>query len=1409
MTGGNGNNTLILFGAFIAFLREKGFRVESDAERRVYDELGRVENHTPAWALRERLAPVFAHDAPGRERFQELFDEFFASKHADLQSAEFRNIPPETSAAQDAQPGGWLELLSRRRFYLIMQALLITAVGYGGFRLMDCYLKTRRIDAAWECMLGGEVRTISALDSLPAAGDSLLGWDTPVPLPTRISNDTLIRQLNDKIPLTLDGPFSEDISDLRASWYQRYGPVLKFLFIFFALSAVIFIGIYRRNRRQYLLKKERALFPPYYWSLPGTRERSPGPERDFEDATRSVRATELAAKQRSGYLVLIEKLSARDHLATLFDQLLGNLAGEAILVDRYFYDQDPRVCWKEKFSDEISLQSLFETFPHHRVVIVGNAEAFFDPVHDQLSAWTEQLLRWEKVALITPRSPLAWSRREKRLSEEFLLLPATIEALEELPHLFSGEVHTPLRVWIEKNQYPPLPSGEAPAEMPAELKQYFDTHYEGRAPVRTEGAGRAHMEWLAACALYPELSWDLTLALGEALETPESPALTAPRSLFKLVSLPWFRQGLIPDEHRDVLIRELEPVRQQLARETIVQALRDNPPPAGSYAADEHRLNLAVQEVQLAPGLRKEWNLMQQVQDFSLNHEIRDTTVLNYLKSLALPGIRFRLPDWLNKILFRQGIPGLGFHSGVTYSFFAVFAILLVATIDPSRFDHVYRIGDEHYFVQKPEDRMRYLTSLGTYYSAKNDFGKAMASYEEALRLRDESGKKEYLLPEFNLICLRWKQGESEDLLQEFARLGDRAADLQRENIGTESALNRLIAASDYNSGLLYLRREDLDRAGEMFRDAVKADSSHVQARLGEAVVYVGKALESEGINRTNKFNLALNRLEEIQTQDSSFFTQYAQVVPTLDSVARIHADKATVARFARILKQGQDSSTIVISESNLTSDAVPRDSFPDQVDYLTDFIEGLAMVRYQGKYGFIDERANLRGIKYEDARPFSENLAAVQSGGQWGYINKDLLTQITFAYEKALDFHGGWATVRVKGKWGVIDTQGEEVIAAQYDNPVEFESPLPGQTPLAAVSRNGSYLYIKTDGTPAFGAQTFQYAENFRGEYARVKRWNQSFYINRAGVCDPGPSQVPCPTEQWSRKLQKSLTGHTGGVDAAVYSPDGSLLVTGSADSTAKIWTADGEIIASLRHDARVRAVALSGNVIATGCEDRMVRLWSRDGKLLRTLADARAGIWSLAFSPNGRYLVAGSADRNLYLYESASGQLLATLRGSAGTLLGVTFDPAGKTIASAGEDGFIRFWNLSGKQTGQIEVRSPVLALAFSPDGKRLVCGSRDGIARLYRVNEGQASLLFVLGQHKDWVCGVAFSPDGEYILTSSYDRTARVWNMQRQVVLDIQQQGTVRSATFSPDGRRLTLASWGKEGSNSVNIYLLRTY
>jgi WD40 repeat protein len=130
-------------------------------------------------------------------------------------------------------------------------------------------------------------------------------------------------------------------------------------------------------------------------------------------------------------------------------------------------------------------------------------------------------------------------------------------------------------------------------------------------------------------------------------------------------------------------------------------------------------------------------------------------------------------------------------------------------------------------------------------------------------------------------------------------------------------------------------------------------------------------------------------------------------------------------------------------------------------------------------------------------------------------------------------------------------------------------------------------------------------------------------------------PRLVSQRTSDWS-SVVKVIEGHAAEVHSAVYSPDETRIVSGSNDSTVRVWDAHtGKQLEVLKgHEYQVMSVSFSPNGahIVSGSSDETVRLWdAHTGKQLAVLKGHTFWVQSAAFLPDGAHIVSGSLDRTV----------------------------------------------------------------------------------------------------------------------------------------------------------------------------------
>jgi hypothetical protein len=284
----------------------------------------------------------------------------------------------------------------------------------------------------------------------------------------------------------------------------------------------------------------------------------------------------------------------------------------------------------------------------------------------------------------------------------------------------------------------------------------------------------------------------------------------------------------------------------------------------------------------------------------------------------------------------------------------------------------------------------------------------------------------------------------------------------------------------------------------------------------------------------------------------------------------------------------------------------------------------------------------------------------------------------------------------------------------------------------------------------------------------------------------DPQKDEMPkaTPDSPIYGKLT-SFTGHTGPVYSARFSPDGKLVATGGYDKLVMVWNPNevqpidiGKRL-DRKPDARPAAVRLAGH-------DEAVR--------------------TVSFSPKGQFVLSGSDDHTVRVWDPASGKNLAALRGHGRAVRACAFSPDGKRVVSGSDDEFVRVWDVQGYQETRVlhatvfaGHQDAVLSARYSRDGKNIVTASRDRTASLWDSDTGKPIRRFEEG-HEFLVSGAVFLPDKKHLATGAGDNSVRIWDLTA---------GT-QQIVMSPTGRVGTLAAsangnWIATGSPGSDIKL----
>jgi len=192
-------------------------------------------------------------------------------------------------------------------------------------------------------------------------------------------------------------------------------------------------------------------------------------------------------------------------------------------------------------------------------------------------------------------------------------------------------------------------------------------------------------------------------------------------------------------------------------------------------------------------------------------------------------------------------------------------------------------------------------------------------------------------------------------------------------------------------------------------------------------------------------------------------------------------------------------------------------------------------------------------------------------------------------------------------------------------------------------------------------------------------------------------------------------LLGHSGPVHSVSFSCERRLLLSGSRDSTIRLWNLEMR-----RNLVIYRTVAPvwqaqfcnRGYYFASATADQTVSLWVTDRiQPLRIFADALADVTCLDFHPNSNYIVGGSDDRYVRVWDILTGTCVRIFSGHKGAVKSVKVSPCGRYLVSASAEGQIAVWDLAQQKLLGTQICEPMnhsAPIVFSRDASVFVMGT-----------------------------------------------------------------------------------------------------
>ena len=286
-----------------------------------------------------------------------------------------------------------------------------------------------------------------------------------------------------------------------------------------------------------------------------------------------------------------------------------------------------------------------------------------------------------------------------------------------------------------------------------------------------------------------------------------------------------------------------------------------------------------------------------------------------------------------------------------------------------------------------------------------------------------------------------------------------------------------------------------------------------------------------------------------------------------------------------------------------------------------------------------------------------------------------------------------------------------------------------------------------------------------------------------------------------WDVREGKLLAGpNPKGRHAIAVIPGSPLRLASSGAPNVRVWDVDtgDEMAPTNLCPAFSVAASPDGKWLGVGGTDYFTQLWNaQEGALAASLEATKPPVGFITFSPDSKTLVHTSpADGLVWLWTCATGQpdFIIVEAADACTLEAVAVHPNGRWVACGGidymgtgeRDGAVCIWDIPTKEK-LCTIDVAVVSLAFDPQGKYLAGAGLDDA--VYVWDAETLGTVFVFGGHQQNINAVCFDPSGSYLLSGGDDGTVRCWDvLSGRLLVARAFDSPVQSLAFSPDGKYL---------------------
>lgn len=269
----------------------------------------------------------------------------------------------------------------------------------------------------------------------------------------------------------------------------------------------------------------------------------------------------------------------------------------------------------------------------------------------------------------------------------------------------------------------------------------------------------------------------------------------------------------------------------------------------------------------------------------------------------------------------------------------------------------------------------------------------------------------------------------------------------------------------------------------------------------------------------------------------------------------------------------------------------------------------------------------------------------------------------------------------------------------------------------------------------------------------------------------------------------------------ALSISPKGENIVFGGFARRILLFSAKSKKLTPLYiHEGIIRCVKFRSDepVFSSCSDDGTVQISYPETNEFRFIGKHKGPVYDLAFHPTEKLIASVGQDGAVRIWEIEKSpiqrfgtlprenqQKPISLKQRDITLFGVDINKTGDLLATAGTKGGVSIWNIKNKTSKKLDgFKNAVFSVKFDPSGNYLAACGEDYSIRIWNLLTEE---VVILSGHNHTVRNLAYHPSGKFLISASKDRTIRIWEVSSSKCWVLEGHNDyIYSVEFHPDGK-----------------------